>query len=36
MFGHMHGKFNMNEKKPIAKFACKLRDKSFESNYAMI
>ena len=27
---------NVDEKKPIAQFACKLRDESFEPNYTMI
>ncbi len=36
MFGHMHGALNVDEKKPIAQFAYKLRDKSFEPNCAMI
>jgi hypothetical protein len=36
MFGHMHGALNVDEKKSIAQFACKLRDESFEPNYAMI
>ena len=34
MFGHMHGALNV-DKKPIAQFTCKLRDESFEPNYAM-
>ena len=33
MFGHMHGVLNVDEKKPIAQFACKLRDESFKPNY---
>jgi hypothetical protein len=32
----MHEALNMDEKKPIAQFACKLRDESFEPNYTMI
>ena len=32
----MHETLNVNEKKLIAQFACKLRDESFEPNYAMI
>ena len=36
MFGHMHGVLNVDEKKSITQFACKLRDESFEHNYAMI
>ena len=32
----MYGALNMDEKKSIAQFACKLRDESFEPNYAMI
>ena len=35
MFGHIHRALNV-KKKPIAQFACKLRDKSFETNYVMI
>jgi hypothetical protein len=36
LFVHMHGALNVDKKKPIAHFACKLRDESFEPNYAMI
>ena len=36
IIGHMHGALNVRKKKPIAQFACKLRDKSFEPNYDMI
>ena len=36
MFGHMHGALNVDGKKSNAQFACKLRDESFEPNYAMI
>ncbi len=36
MFRHMHEALNMDEKKTIAQFTCKLRDKSFKPNYAMI
>ena len=37
MSGHMHGTLNMDKtKKPIAQFACKLWDESFEPNCAMI
>jgi hypothetical protein len=36
MFGYMHRALNVDEKKPIAQFTCKLRDESFEPNYAMI
>jgi hypothetical protein len=32
----MRGTLNMDEKKPITHFACKLRDESFEPNYTMI
>ncbi len=32
----MHGVLNVDEKKPNAQFACKLRDEYFEPNYAMI
>jgi hypothetical protein len=35
MFGQIHVALNM-DKKPIAHFTCKLRDESFEPNYAMI
>ncbi len=36
MFGHMYGASNVDEKKPIAQSDYKLRDESFEPNYAMI
>jgi hypothetical protein len=37
MFGHIYGASNVDEKKnPIAQSDCKLRDESFEPNYAMI
>ena len=36
MFGHMHRALNMDEKNQFAQFAYKLRDESFEPNYAMI
>lgn len=36
MFGHIHGALNVDEKKSIAQFAYKSRDKTFEPNYAMI
>jgi hypothetical protein len=37
MFGHMHVALNVDKKKKsIAQFAYKLRDESFEPNYAMI
>ena len=36
MFGHMHKALNVDGKKLIAQFTCKLRDESFEPNYAMI
>ena len=36
MFGHMHRALNVDNRNSIAQFACKLRDKSFEPNYAMI
>jgi hypothetical protein len=32
----MYEVLNVDEKKPIAQFACKLRDESFKPNYAMI
>jgi hypothetical protein len=35
MFRHIHGALNVG-KKLIAQFARKLRDESFEPNYAMI
>mgnify|MGYP003702437271 CR=1 FL=1 len=35
MFGHIYEALNMDEK-IITQFACKLRDESFEPNYAMI
>ncbi len=35
IFGHMHRVLNV-DKKPIAQFACKLRDEFFEPNYTMI
>ncbi len=38
MFGRMHGALNVDgrKEKPIAQFAYKLREESFEPNYAMI
>jgi transcriptional regulator of NAD metabolism len=36
IFGHMHIALNVDEKKSIVQFACKLRDESFEPNCAVI
>jgi hypothetical protein len=37
MFGHMYRVLNVDKiKKPITQFACKLQDKSFKPNCAMI
>jgi hypothetical protein len=33
---YLHGVLNINGKKPIKQFACKLRDESFEPNCNMI